>query len=89
MASLYQRLVDAVDGQSQLIAFSNKPFFQFIDVRRNNLEIPVIPAAITYPQNVDQVAAIVKCASDFQLHVQARSGGHSYGNYGTYFSNVG
>lgn len=31
-----------------------------------------------------QVAAVVKCAADNRYPVQAKSGGHSYGNYGVY-----
>lgn len=29
-----------------------------------------------------QVAAIVQCAAENEYPVQAKSGGHSYGNYG-------
>ena len=47
-----------------------------------NMDIPVVPAAITYPETTDEVAAIVSCAADHNYKVQPRSGGHSYGNYG-------
>jgi FAD/FMN-containing dehydrogenase len=53
------------------------------DVKPYNLGIPVDPAAVTYPTVPEQVQAIVKCASTWNMKVQARSGGHSYGNYGT------
>ncbi|KAL2004892.1 hypothetical protein VTN00DRAFT_3165 [Thermoascus crustaceus] len=33
-------------------------------------------------QSVEQVAAIFKCAAEANYKVQAKSGGHSYGNYG-------
>jgi FAD/FMN-containing dehydrogenase len=49
-----------------------------------NLNFPVTPAAIAFPKTSDQIAAIVKCAAENGYKVQARSGGHSYGNYGTY-----
>ncbi|KAK5788731.1 hypothetical protein VI817_009689 [Penicillium citrinum] len=48
-----------------------------------NTDIPVVPAAITYPETTEEVAAIVSCAADHKYKVQARSGGHSYANYGT------
>ncbi|KAJ5580639.1 hypothetical protein N7450_006940 [Penicillium hetheringtonii] len=47
-----------------------------------NTDIPVVPAAITYPETTEEVAAIVSCAADHKYKVQARSGGHSYANYG-------
>jgi len=65
-----------------LVAFPDKHRYQKKDVRRYNLAINVTPTAVTYPKTAIQVAAIIKCASDFRLKVQARSGGHSYGNYG-------
>ena len=65
-----------------MLAFQNKPLFQLEDVKPYNLDIPVNPTAVTYPHSVDQVSSIVKCAAASQLKVQAKSGGHSYGNYG-------
>jgi FAD/FMN-containing dehydrogenase len=47
-----------------------------------NLDIPVVPAAITYPKSTDEVADIVRCAVQHDYKVQARSGGHSYANHG-------
>jgi FAD/FMN-containing dehydrogenase len=71
----------AVGGDVGLYAFPAKPFYQISDVKPYNLSIPIEPAAITYPKTAVQVAAIIKCAVDANLKVQARSGGHSYGNY--------
>ncbi|KFX99752.1 hypothetical protein V490_01673 [Pseudogymnoascus sp. VKM F-3557] len=71
----------AVGGDVNLYAFPTKPFYQISDVKPYNLSIPIEPAAITYPKTTAQVAAIIKCAVDANLKVQARSGGHSYGNY--------
>lgn len=62
------------------VAFPGDLFYQQ-EVNRYNLNIPVTPAALTYPISSDQVAAIVKCAADNNYPVQSRSGGHSYGNY--------
>ncbi|KAJ5673996.1 FAD linked oxidase N-terminal [Penicillium macrosclerotiorum] len=64
------------------VAFAGDPFYQVANVNRYNLNIPVVPAAVTFPTSSQQVAAIVKCAADNGYHVQAKSGGHSYGNYG-------
>lgn len=47
-----------------------------------NLNIPIAPAAVTYPSSADEVAGVVKCAAQSGLKVQAKGGGHSYGNYG-------
>ncbi|KAL0061868.1 hypothetical protein AAF712_011310, partial [Marasmius tenuissimus] len=41
----------------------------------------ITPAAVTRPETTDQVSKAVKCASDYGVKVQARSGGHSYGDY--------
>jgi FAD/FMN-containing dehydrogenase len=80
--ALSRCLAGAVDANLDLLAFPGKPFYQFTDVKAYNLDIPVTPAAVTYPQTSDHVAAIVKCAASAQVKVQARCGGHSYGNYG-------
>lgn len=47
-----------------------------------NLNIPILPAAVTYPSNTKEVSGIVKCAAEGNYKVQAKGGGHSYGNYG-------
>ncbi|EEA23606.1 hypothetical protein TMatcc_002479 [Talaromyces marneffei ATCC 18224] len=47
-----------------------------------NLNIPILPAAVTYPSTTKQVAGIVRCAAEGHYKVQAKGGGHSYGNYG-------
>ena len=61
--------------------FPGKWFYELEYVKPYNLNIPVEPAAVTYPRTVEQVSAIVKFAATHKLKVQARSGGHSYGNY--------
>ncbi|KAF2189833.1 Glucooligosaccharide oxidase [Zopfia rhizophila CBS 207.26] len=75
-------LTSAVGGNTALWAYKGTPLYQLNHVKPYNLDIPVTPAVVTYPQTVDHVAAIVKCAADNNLKVQPRSGGHSYGNYG-------
>lgn len=51
-------------------------------VKPYNLQIPVTPAAVVRPTSSEEVAAAVRCAVASNITVQAKSGGHSYGNYG-------
>ncbi|KAH8703282.1 putative glucooligosaccharide oxidase [Talaromyces proteolyticus] len=81
-SAVEQCLVSAVGGDTSLLAFPNAPLYQAIDVMPYNLDHPVTPAAVTFPTSAEQVAAIVKCAAEADIKVQARSGGHSYANYG-------
>ncbi|KAJ5949140.1 hypothetical protein N7454_000724 [Penicillium verhagenii] len=74
-------LLSAVGNNANLLAFQGDFLFTS-NIPRYNLEFPVIPTAITYPQTTEQVAAIVKCAATHDIKVQAYSGGHSYANYG-------
>jgi hypothetical protein len=67
---------------NNLVALSNKIDFMLSDVKQYNLAIPVSPTAVTYPNSTDHVSAIIQCANTWNMKVQARSGGHSYGNYG-------
>lgn len=64
------------------VAFEGDLLYQATAVKRYNLNIVVSPAAVTFPENVNEIAAVVKCASDDGLSVQAKSGGHSFGNHG-------
>lgn len=71
----------AVGHNSSLIAFKGDPLFGSRSPVYN-LNFPVTAAVLTYPQTSEQVADIVRCAVDNGYKVQARSGGHSYANYG-------
>jgi FAD binding domain len=73
---------------SSLVALPSKWDYYLVDVTPYNLNIPVSPSAVTYPQTTAHVQAIVKCAAKYNYQVQTKSGGHSYGNYGTTFSRV-
>lgn len=75
-------LVNAVGGNQGLVAFQDQLLYQLTAVKTYNLNIPVTPAAVTVPESSEQIAAVVKCASDHDYKVQARSAGHSFGNYG-------
>lgn len=79
--SIRDRLLAAVGGKRDLVAFPSNLLYQFKDAKPYNLDIPIIPAAVLYPDTVEQIATIVKLASEANLKVQARSGGHSYANY--------
>jgi hypothetical protein len=81
-SALGQCLTSAVGGNSALVALPSKLLYQITDVKAYNLDIPITPAAVTYPQTNNHISAILKCAAEANLKVQARSGGHSYGNYG-------
>ena len=70
---------------SSLVATqSSDLLYKVNDVRPYNLAISVNPIAVTYPQTVSHVSSIVKCAAANKVNVQAKGGGHSYGNYGMY-----
>lgn len=75
-------LSSAVGGNTKLLAYKETPLYQIQHVKPYNLDINITPAAVTYPQTAEHVAAIVKCAADNNLKVQPRCGGHSYANYG-------
>lgn len=74
-------LLAAVGGSSSNLALPSKPLYQVTDVKAYNLDIAVSPVAVTYPTTAEQVSAIVKCASQYSVPVQPKSGGHSYANY--------
>ncbi|KAJ7708857.1 hypothetical protein B0H17DRAFT_1191356 [Mycena rosella] len=64
------------------VSFPQDFLYQYLEVKPYNTNIPVNPAAVTRPATADDVAKIVQCAVASAVKVQARSGGHSYGNYG-------
>lgn len=80
--AVHKCLLSAVNGNSAHVSFQNDLLYGVTAVHEFNLNFPVIPAAITFPETSEQVAAIVKCAAEYEYKVQARSGGHSFGNHG-------
>ncbi|KAK7531461.1 uncharacterized protein J3D65DRAFT_661830 [Phyllosticta citribraziliensis] len=74
-------LNDAVGGDKDRAQFPDEALYQLRDVKPLNLDIPVTPAAVTYPKTTEEVAEVVRCAVKYRRKVQARSGGHSYANY--------
>jgi hypothetical protein len=77
-------LINAFGGYHRLIAFPSKPLYQFTDVQRWNLAVGIVPAVVTYPDTTEQVAEIIRCATEADMKVQPKRGGHSYANYGKY-----
>lgn len=71
-------LGDVCAGRSNCVAFPKDFLYQANWVKPYNLDIPVNPAAVFRPNNAADVAAAVKCAGQSSVHVQAKSGGHSY-----------
>ncbi|EEA25025.1 hypothetical protein TMatcc_008127 [Talaromyces marneffei ATCC 18224] len=81
-AVVQQCLLNAVGNDASRVAFPTTLLYETVDVNPYNLDYPVTPAAVTFPESAGQVAAIVKCAVNADVKVQAKSGGHSYANYG-------
>lgn len=83
-ASLEDCLNNVCAGRSDCVAYPGilDPLYQLEWVKPYNLAIDVNPAAVIRPNSSKDVAAIVQCAVDNGAKVQARSGGHSYANFG-------
>ncbi|KAK4238053.1 hypothetical protein C8A03DRAFT_33954 [Achaetomium macrosporum] len=83
MASTLQECIEAVShGRAEFAGFPSDPSYQTAWVKPYNLEIPVTPAAVVRPQTAEDIAGFIQCAAAYNVKVQAKSGGHSYGNYG-------
>lgn len=50
-------------------------------VKPYNTDYHINPAAVVRPSTSEEIAAVVRCAVNNAVKVQARSGGHSYANY--------
>ncbi|KAI2616638.1 putative glucooligosaccharide oxidase [Hypomontagnella submonticulosa] len=70
------------NGRDNCVAYPDNPLYQVSWVNRYNLDIPVEPVAVTRPENTQDVSEFIKCAAANNVKVQAKSGGHSYANYG-------
>ncbi|KAF5005986.1 hypothetical protein FDECE_7612 [Fusarium decemcellulare] len=85
MGNSNSALSDCLDAvcadRSSCVTYPDDPRFLWW-AKPFNLEFPVVPAAVIKPKNADEVSGAVKCAKENDLHVQAKSGGHSYGNFG-------
>lgn len=81
--TLQSCLLTAVGTNDTLVAFPDDAQYQENDVHPYNLDIPLVPAAVAYPQSVEMISDIVKCAAKHEHKVQTRTGGYSFGNYCT------
>ncbi|KAM4057304.1 FAD binding domain-containing protein [Hirsutella rhossiliensis] len=82
-SSPLQGCLDSVcTGHRDCVAFPGDVLYDALWVRPYNLDAPVTPAAVIRPSTSAMVSNAVKCAVQHGASVQARSGGHSYGNYG-------
>ncbi|KAK5989719.1 FAD-linked oxidoreductase sorD [Cladobotryum mycophilum] len=84
---LQQCVADVCHGRDNCYSHPNTWMLKNWDYQRDwvkpyNLEVPMKPLAVVRPINAIEVAMSVKCANDVDVKVQARSGGHSYGNLG-------
>ena len=79
---LQEDLRHALGGDASLIAFPWQRRYRNVVNKRCNLALPApAPLAITFPKHVLQIQEVVQIAARHDLAVQARSGGHSYGNH--------
>ncbi|KAF7317826.1 Reticuline oxidase [Mycena kentingensis (nom. inval.)] len=67
---------------SEKVGYPQDFLFQPIDVKAYNTRVPVIPAAVTRPSTTAEISGVLACAAASDVKVQAKSGGHSYANYG-------
>ncbi|KAL1630344.1 hypothetical protein SLS56_005018 [Neofusicoccum ribis] len=79
-AALQGCLTNAVGGDAARAQFPSEGNFRTQDVKPYIRQYPYTRTAVMYPNTVDEVAEIVKCASQNNLKVQVRSGGHDYVN---------
>jgi FAD/FMN-containing dehydrogenase len=68
------------------VSYPQDFLYQQTAVKPYNADIYTVPVAVTRPSTSAEVAEIVRCAATSGVKVQARSGGHSYGNYCTVLS---
>ncbi|KAB5523148.1 hypothetical protein GE09DRAFT_977020 [Coniochaeta sp. 2T2.1] len=81
-SSLQTCLNNVCNGRASCVRYAGDPLYQLAWVKPYNLDIGVTPVAVVRPQTAEDISAIVKCATANKVKIQAKSGGHSYGNYG-------
>jgi hypothetical protein len=70
------------NGRSGFVGYPSNPFYQIQWVKPYNLDVHVTPAAVVRPQTAQDISQVLQCATANGKKVQAKSGGHSYANYG-------
>jgi len=80
-SSPLEQCLRSVCAGRDCVGFPGNIFYEINWVKRYNLDsdVAVAPVAVIRPDNAQDVAAAVRCATQSNLKVQARSGGHSYG----------
>ncbi|KAK3368489.1 hypothetical protein B0H63DRAFT_76736 [Podospora didyma] len=81
-SALSQCLGGVANGRSGFVSYPENPLYQISWVKRYNLDVHVTPAAVVRPDTSQDIADIIKCATANKVKVQAKSGGHSYANFG-------
>ncbi|TWU73200.1 hypothetical protein ED733_004375 [Metarhizium rileyi] len=80
--ALQQCLETVCHGRHGCLGYPSDALYQVEWVRAYNQAVHVTPVAVIRPKSAEEVAAAVKCAAQNKVRVQAKSGGHSYANYG-------
>ena len=75
-------LLAAVAGDTSRVSYQTDPLYKITAPQPYNLDFPVQPAAVAFPKSSVEIEDLVRCAAQGGYKVQARGGGHSYGNYG-------
>lgn len=75
-------LSNVCGSRTGCVSFPSDPLYQINWVKPYNLAVDVTPLAVVRPNTAQEVSGIVKCASTAGVKVQAKSGGHSYANFG-------
>jgi len=81
-SALESCLNGVANGRPSFVGYPSNPFYQIQWVKPYNLDVSVTPAAVVRPQTAQDISAILQCATQNGKKVQAKSGGHSYANYG-------
>ncbi|KAK4638794.1 hypothetical protein QC761_704440 [Podospora bellae-mahoneyi] len=81
-SALQQCIQGVANNRANFAAFAGSPLYQIQWVKPYNLDVSVEPAAVVRPETAQDISDIIKCANANGVKVQAKSGGHSYQNYG-------
>lgn len=76
---LQQCLTSVCNGRAGCVGYPSDRFYQLSWVKSYNKAIKITPVAVIRPNTANEVAEAIKCAVEGKVHVQAKSGGHSYG----------